>query len=83
MGTSKKRGNYENYFFFFYLRSSIISITKNILPYFEENKFITNILVFAIDSNMEAREEKLSKYVSLGAYTLPTFTLLGSNCTTF
>jgi hypothetical protein len=45
MGTSKKRGNYETIiFFFFYLRSSIISIIKNILPYFEENKFITNYL---------------------------------------
>jgi hypothetical protein len=44
MGTSKKRGNHETIIFFFYLRSSIISIIKNLLPYFEENKFITNYL---------------------------------------
>jgi hypothetical protein len=57
MGTSKKRGNYENYQFIylFYLRSSIISIAQNILPYFKKINPPQIIIVFALYFNREAR----------------------------
>jgi hypothetical protein len=76
MGTYKKRGNYENYQFnfFFYLRSSIISIIKNILPYFEENKFIINYMSLYI---LIGRPQKRSRpnMSASGQIRWPTFTL--------